>query len=228
MNGRFKYHPSKLMKYLVISLIYIQFLYVSDCYAQVNRKALQASLDYDNQEVNLSITNNGDDTIFLFSSYFNIDRSKLRYLYRINNECNTVKISFLPILPYLRCSPISFGDRIILENPEVQKETLDLKALYRFIAIPPKHTENIVIHIQDIFNKTSYIRESEFNPKQMLTILPVALPQPIEVEPDKQRTYVFEFALYSNIKDITLDNYLYDAYKFVQAAKNYCILKIFL
>ena len=226
-------HYVKLMKYFVISVIYIQVLYISDYGAIVNAQtiAVDACIDYtylgySNGKATLSITNNCKDTIFLFSSYLDIKRSKLRYLYRINNEYDTVKISFLPILPFLFCHTAFLRRPEIYENPERQKETIGIMALYLFIAIAPEHTENIVIHTQDIYNKTSYIREDEFNLSTMHINSEITLPQPIEVEPDEKRNFVFEFALYLNIKDITIDSYINTPYSFNKAAKDYIVLKL--
>jgi hypothetical protein len=72
--------------------------------------------------INLKITNNTKDTIFIFKSYFDADISTSNYIFRYNKKNNIVNVSYVPLLPYLftkYSDRLTFEDRIIKDHQVV-------------------------------------------------------------------------------------------------------------
>lgn len=71
------------------------------------------------------------DTLYVFSSYFEERFYKSQYLNRVNKKAKELKLSFLPLLPYLTTSK---SDRILTGSNAIIKRG-QLK--YKFILLPP-------------------------------------------------------------------------------------------
>lgn len=199
---------------------------MSISYGQVDTTTVNAKAYYSNGELYLTFTNNGEDTIYLFSSYLDSQRSKLRYLYRVNQRLDTVKISFLPIIPLLYCSSSSLRGTFTYKSPENENETLLTEAIYSFIAICPKQTKDLVILIQDVFNKSSYIIDEEVDIKNMHINSVIKRPNPINVCCCKINNYILEFAVYKSINNINLEYYVNCPWQFDNLVKDYSIISV--
>lgn len=214
------------MRILFIASTIALMFNLSVCFGQIDTKEIQANINYNNEKAFVTFTNNGDDTIFLFSSYLDSQRSKLRYLYRINQEQDTARISFLPIIPLLYCHPSFLNSPLIYKKPENEKETLITEALYNFISIPPKETKCVFIYLQDIYNKTTYIKDEDVDITNMHINSILKIPNLIDVDCERINNYTFEFAIYNSIRDITNDNYINRPWLFNNAVKDFKILRI--
>lgn len=208
-----------------ITMFVIAIIFKStDCYGQVDLNTIDAQANYLNEKLYLSFTNNGDNPIFLFSSYLDYHRSKLRYLYRINQSLDTVKISFLPIIPLLYCSESSLRFPYIDDN--AADETMTTEALYDFIKINPKQTKDVIVCIQDLQSKITHIRDKDVDIKNMHINKVLKRPKPIKVKYDSIKEYLLEFAFYTSIDNINLDCYIDHPWRFNNAVKDYRILTI--
>lgn len=76
------------MKFVTIILGFTlsSMLELNVCYSQVRATRIEAKSHYDNGTLYLSLTNMSSDTIYIFSSYLDESKSRLRYLYRINHN----------------------------------------------------------------------------------------------------------------------------------------------
>lgn len=152
-----------MMRY--IRLIIIFFTY-SICYSQdnmcvdnVTSEPLNSIGKYsngilveyeknDDSSIYVTFTNNTDEIYYLFSSYFDEEYSKSKYLNRLNKKDKTIKKSFLPLIPYL--SPESNDRYLSGENKLVSVAQIN----YRFIKINPKTTFKLFIdYSQNDFEK---------------------------------------------------------------------------
>ena len=219
------------MKYLVIASMIALLSNLNICYACSDIYGLDiisSQILFDKGEAHMLFMNNGQDTVYLFSSYLNDQKSKLRYLYRINQKQDTVKISFLPIIPLLYCHQSFLKTYWSYKNPINMEETLVTEALYNFIIIPPKQIIYVYFHIQNIFNKTKYIKDEDVDLVNMHINTILKRPEQIEVERENIKIIILEFAIYKHIKDITLDCYINKPWLFNNAVKDYSIFKLVL
>lgn len=82
-------------------------------------------------DLKLTISNFKKDTIYIFSTYFDSIFYNSPNLHRFDKSIKNYKISFLPLLPYLRLVTTD----LIRTNSE--DRTLDNQNSYSFIVIPP-------------------------------------------------------------------------------------------
>jgi len=180
-----------------------------------NNNDVELTSKYQSKRLYLKIQNNTSDSIFLFSSYFNLV-SESKFLYRYNKIKDELKVSFLPLIPYLYTE---YSDRIILDKDNIMKENQNV---YDFYVIPPSHEYYFSVATLNIFNNKEYIKDFDvlslknFSRKHSKKIN-------VKSNVDK---FSLEIAYYTNIDVLCNSNfYYYKEKEFKTAAKDFKILK---
>lgn len=152
----------------------------------------------------ISFNNQGKDTLYLFSSYFEKDiYFNSEHLNRIIPNRRVKKLSFLPLIPYLSQS---YSDRIILGKYKVTKNG---QILYEFIPLPPGEKTEITIFINP--DVEFYSKDFPFNRINIFsTIQWETIKNDSEINNYEQRV---EFAVYKKVDQILDRNVFYNTPK---------------
>lgn len=142
------------------------------------------------------------DTLYIFSSYFEERFYKSKYLNRVNRKNKELKLSFLPLLPYLSTSK---SDRILPgSNALVNRGQLS----YKFILIPPGTTifKDLNINSDVTVSYSKDINLSGHNMYDRIKFKDRKLCSSLD-------TYkkVMEFAIYKNINGLC-NNHFFSMY----------------
>ena len=168
---------------------------------------------YDDNEACISLINNSDDTVYVFSSYFDKELCRSVYLHRYAKKDKIYKLSFLPLLPYL--SP-NLSDNIILGPSKVISYS---QIKFDFAPIAPNDNVDIYIPKEALVSK-SYMRDvcAEFKNKN----------ENFKWKKWKgERTdniIHLEFAIYTDISFAKPENYYFDEYGAAEKALDYSIV----
>lgn len=177
-----------------------------------------AKAHYDNENLQINIFNNTKDTIFLFKSYFEKDISKSKYIYRYHKKKQKVKISFLPIIPYLYTR---YSDKIIFQDRIIE----EYQTVYDFYKLPPFYKYSINIEVLNLKNKRNYIKDvvlehmNKFQkPKKF---------KPISLKKNTNVNYSTEVAYYTDVTFICNEkSYFLEELNFNEQAKSYYMIEI--
>lgn len=179
-----------------------------------NRIYTEAKIKADFIEVR--ICNVLKDTLYLFDSYLNKEFALSKYLHRIDKKNEQLKISFLPIVPFLG---VRRPDVIILgENRLIKKSQI----LYHFITIPPNQTLHLKIDAS-ILKVNDFVKDIDL---QKINRYESIKFKNIKNNPGNLTT-TFEFALYEKVNLLINDESFYlDEFNFSQQSTKYIKLEI--
>lgn len=168
---------------------------------------------YDDNEACISLINNSNDTVYVFSSYFDKELCRSIYLHRYAKKDKMYKLSFLPLLPYL--SP-NLSDNVVDGASKIISKS---QIKFVFISIAPKDTVDIYIpkealvsnrYMRDVCaerkNKFDSIRWKKWKEERTDNLIHV------------------EFAIYKDVSFAKLENYYFDEYKAAERALDYSIV----
>ena len=183
-----------------------------------NEDSVYVEIKYNKNQLNVDLFNNTKDTIFLFNSYFEKDISLSKYIYRYNKKEKKVKISFLPLIPFLYTK---YSDKFIVEDRIIK----EYQTVYNFYKIPPFYHYTFNIDIVDLKNKKKYIKEIKI--EDLNKFEKIKKFKKATLCKNSKVDYFVEFAYYKNISLLCKKNaYFLEELEFNSQAKNYKIIKV--
>lgn len=169
--------------------------------------------DYKGDILRLDVFNNSKDTIYLFKSYFEKDISVSKYLYRYDKKNKKVKISFVPLIPYLYTK---YSDRIILNDRIIE----EYQTVYDFYVLPPLYQYSFNVDVLNIWQKYSYVKDivtADLNKFQKLKKI-----KNINLKNIKEVDYLIEVAYYKDVSFLCNKNsYFLNELEFNDQAKDF-------
>lgn len=206
------------MKFLIIgftlSIVGILELNAQGQFCDVSYKESSDTLVF-------TFSNSSKDTLFLFSTYFDNQYLSSKYLHRINKECKTYKLSFLPLLPYIAAY---LTDKIILYNEN--KIIMEGQNLYQFVKIAPMKTYTLSLPYSKLFlhkdENNNAVKDFSFERINKKAIKQIALRSL-----NGKYRLSFEFALYKKV-DLLLsrDLYINGGLKTYEQSKDFETVKV--
>lgn len=174
-----------------------------------------------NDTLVISFINTGNDTLQLFSTYFEKPYIFSKVLHKVDAKNKKYKVSFLPLLPYLSGY---LTDKLILTD--VNKITMVGQNLYSFREILPKNQIYIKLPLSQLFGnvnaKNNVVKDynnETINGKKLKKITLSKQKGKFEM--------LFEFAFYKEVNLIVKrDLYIKSGIKAYEQAKNYEIVKL--
>jgi hypothetical protein len=166
--------------------------------------------------IEVRICNVLKDTLYLFDSYLNKEFALSKYLHRVDKKNEQLKISFLPILPFLG---VKRPDVIILGENRLIKQS---QILYHFTMILPNQTLQLKIDasILEVNDFVKDINLQEVNRYERIKF------KNIKNDPGNLTT-TFEFALYEKVNLLIDDESFYlDEFNFTKQSTKYIKLEI--
>lgn len=188
-----------------------------------NAQGQSCDVSYKESIDNLVFTfsNSSKDTLFLFSTYFDNQYLSSKYLHRIDKECKTYKLSFLPLLPYIAAY---LTDKIILYNEN--KIIMEGQTLYQFVKIGPMETFTLNLPYSKLFlhkdEKNNAVKDFSFEKVDKRAIKQLSLRRL-----KGKYCLSFEFALYKKV-DLLLsrDLYINGGIKTYEQSKDFETVKV--
>lgn len=176
------------------------------------------NIDYQNNKLHLKVFNNSKDTIYLFRSYFEKDISLSKYIYRYDKKSKKVKVSFLPLIPYLYTK---YSDRIVFNDRIIR----EYQTVYDFYVIPPFYEYAFDVDVLDILQKQNYIKD--INTAELNKFQKIKKMQNINLKNKKNVDFVIEIAYYKDVSIIcNRDSYFLNELKFNKQAKEFYKVEI--
>jgi len=174
----------------------------------------EAEIKYDFIEIR--ICNVLKDTLYLFDSYLNKEFTLSKYLHRIDKKDKQLKISFLPIIPFLG---VRRPDVIVLGENRLIKQS---QILYHFTMIPPNKTLYLKIDAS-ILTVNDFVKDVDLQEINRY--------EDVKFKNAKNNledlTTIFEFALYEKVNLLTNDESFYlDELNFNKQVTKYIKLEI--
>lgn len=177
-----------------------------------------SNADFKNNKLHLKVFNNSKDTIYLFKSYFEKDISLSKYIYRYDKKNKKVKISFLPLIPYLYTK---YSDRIVFNDRIIR----EYQTVYDFYVIPPFYEYAFDVDVLDILQKQNYIKD--INTAELNKFQKIKKIKNINLKNKKNVDLVIEIAYYKNVSIIcNRDSYFINELKFNKQAKEFFKVEI--
>ncbi|WP_353102285.1 hypothetical protein [Myroides odoratus] len=174
--------------------------------------------DYKNDKLHIKVFNNSKDTIYFFKSYFEKDISLSNYIYRYDKKSKKVKVSFLPLIPYLYTK---YSDRIVFNDRIIG----EYQTVYDFYVIPPFYEYAFDVDVLDIGQKQNYIKDvnaAELNKFQKIKKI-----KNINLKDKKNVDFSIEIAYYKDVSIIcNRDSYFLNELKFNKQAKEFYKVEI--
>ena len=174
--------------------------------------------DYKNNKLHVRVLNNSRDTIYLFKSYFEKDISLSKFIYRYDKKNKKVKVSFLPLIPYLYTK---YSDRIVFNDRAIG----EYQTVYDFYVIPPFYEYTFDVDVLDISQKQNYIKDvntAELNKFQKIKKI-----KNINLKNRQNVDFTIEIAYYKDISIICNSNsYFLNELEFNKQAKEFYRVEI--
>jgi hypothetical protein len=175
-----------------------------------------AKSTYDEHLLDINVINSSKDTIYLFKSYFDYDISESQILYRYNKKESQIKMSFIPLLPFLFTK---YNDRTIITKNRIIE---DFQTVYDFFVIPPYNQFNLKIDVINIKNKKDFIADIDI--KKLNKFRKIKFKK-VKISDKQKNNLIIELAYYKDISLLcSLSAYFYDEYNFNVQAKDFCII----
>lgn len=202
-----------MKKYII--LILMSQLMSENLNCQPNQNNVHVICNSSVDSITFMFLNKSNDTLYLFSSYFDNYCPSSKYLHRVDLSKHVYRISFVPLIPFIS---YSLSDKIVLNDRRV----ISLgQVTYKFIQLLPKKSTTLNLEKNIVFknynNKNNLVED--FNLKDLsfnqLNKLHFYNLKAIK----KSCKLKFEFAIY---KDISFVNKIkiygentIDAYKYL-------------
>ena len=191
------------------------------CMTRAQSNDIETNYKEINDTLIISFINTGNDTLQLFSTYFEKPYIFSKVLHKVDAKNKEYKVSFLPLLPYLSGY---LTDKLILTD--VNKITMVGQNLYSFMEILPKNKIYIKLPLSQLFGnvneKNNVVKDFDnetINGKNLKDI--TLSKQKGEFE------LLFEFAFYTEVNLLVeRDLYIESGVKTYEQTKKYEILKL--
>jgi len=132
------------MRKVLLIIVCILLFAVNAVLAQ---NKLKVDVSYNEKSLQFNFCNSTDDTLYLFSTYFDSTYISAKYLHQIDKSKKEYKISFKPLLPFI--SPI-LTDRLILGEDKIMKSGQNV---FEFIILKPHSELQIELSKKNLFRK---------------------------------------------------------------------------
>jgi len=160
--------------------------------------------------------NVSQDTLYLFDSYICKDFYKSKWLHRYSRNRNLLKLSFLPLVPFLS---VHYTDKLIIGERRLINKW---QVLYHFTPIPPRGEIRVNLPLE-VFKTYDYVIDIDM---KQLSIFQD------DIKFKRQRIkkltdIAIEFAFYDQINLLNSESFYKNEFKSGEQALNYNILEIF-
>lgn len=160
--------------------------------------------------------NVSQDTLYLFDSYICKDFYKSKWLHRYNRNRNLLKLSFLPLVPFLS---VHYTDKLIIGERRLINKW---QVLYHFTPIPPRGEIRVNLPLE-VFKTYDYV--IDIDTKQLSIFQDDIKFKRRRIK--KLTDIAIEFAFYDQINLLNYESFYKDEFKSGDQALSYNILEIF-
>lgn len=167
----------------------------------------------DDNKACISLISNSDDTMYVFSSYFDEECCVSEYIHRYEMKDKRYKLSFLPLLPYL--SP-NLSDNVVNAPSKIISYS---QIKFDFVPIAPKDSVDIYIPKEALISK-KYMRDVCAECKNKFDSFKW---KKWKEERTDNIIYV-EFAIYKDVSFAKPENYYFDEYRSAERALDFSIV----
>ncbi len=232
-----KIKMAQMKSFLILNILFLQVLFSQGNQASFSRSNFcecnikGSQITNENNEVvensvfakvnsfkdslKISFYNTTKDTIYLFNSYFSEDIATSKFLYRVNKKEDKRKISFLPLVPYLFTK---YSDNIVIKDRVIK----DYQVVYNFDKIPPNHSYEFYVKVQDFKNLTTLVKD--FDLANLNKFQPIKKIKNLKVVPNKN--FEIELAYYKKVDFLCTENdYFLKELEFNTQAKSFEIIR---
>lgn len=160
--------------------------------------------------------NVSQDTLYLFDSYICNDFYKSKWLHRYSRNRNLLKLSFLPLVPFLS---VHYTDKLIIGERRLINKW---QVLYHFTPIPPRGKIRVNLPLE-VFKTYDYVIDIDM--KQLSIFQDDIKFKRRRIK--KLTDIAIEFAFYDQINLLNSESFYKNEFKSGEQALNYNILEIF-
>ena len=173
--------------------------------------------NYSEGKLHLKITNNSNDTIYIFKSYFDNEISTSEYLYRYDKRSNSVNISFVPLLPYVFTK---YSDRIVSNDRVIT----DNQVVYDFYTILPFSEYSFSVPALNFKEKIEFTKD--FDTSTLNKFEKIKGIKKKRCVKGKNPSFYVNIAYYSNVQTLCNSNtYYQEELTFNDSARRFKILR---